>query len=68
MQVNEKKPKRVGRPGLTNKKFWIHNEHKKAVESFQRILAKQKDQDVNWETALEYIIETHPATKKLMPL
>lgn len=73
MQVNEKKVKkvrapRVGRPGLTNKLFWIHNEHNTAVFSLARKLAKEKDQDVNWETALEYLIETHPQTKKLMPL
>jgi hypothetical protein len=68
MQVKEKPNKKIGRPGFTDKRFWMHNEHKQAVESFQRILAKQKDTDVNWEQALEYIIETHPQTRKLMPL
>lgn len=68
MQSTEKITKKVGRPGMTDKRFWMHNEHKKAVTSYQRILAKQKDTDVNWEQALEHIIETHPATKKLMPL
>lgn len=68
MQNKEKNPKGVGRPGFTNKKFWMHNEHKEAVTSYQRILAKQKDADINWERALEHLIETHPHTKKLMPL
>ena len=68
MQNKEKTPKKVGRPGFTDKRFWMRNEHKEAVISYQRILAKQKDTDVNWEQALEYLIETHPQTKKLMPI
>lgn len=68
MQVNEKKPKRVGQEGVTYKRFKMRTPHNKAVASFQKILAAQKDQDINWEQALEYLIETHPKTKKLMPL
>lgn len=68
MQVNEKKIKKVGRPGYTDKRFWMRNRHKEAVDAFQRILAAKQDADLKWEQALEYLIETHPATKKLMPL
>lgn len=68
MQINEKKHNRVGQEGLTSKRFKMRTPHNKAVASFQKILAAKKDQDVNWEQALEYLIETHPATKKLMPL
>lgn len=65
---NKEKNQRLGRPGYTDKRFWMRTPHNKAVASFQKILAAKKDQDVNWETALEYLVETHPATKKLMPL
>lgn len=68
MQVNEKKIKQVGRPGLTDKRIWIRNKHKEAVESYQRILAVKAGRDFNWTETLELLIETHPATKKLMPL
>lgn len=71
MQVNEKKAnkvERVGRPGLTDKRIWIRNKHKDAVVSYQRILGVRAGRDFNWTEALEHLIETHPATKKLMPL
>lgn len=68
MQSTEKSTKRVGRTGMTDKRFWMHNEHKEAVTSYQRILAKQKDADINWEQALEHLIETHPQTKRLMSI
>lgn len=68
MQSKEKEPKKLGRPGYTDKRFWMRNPHKEAVEAYQRILAAKKDSDLKWEQALEHLIETHPATKKLMPL
>lgn len=68
MQGKEKTSKTIGRPGFTDKRFWMRNRHKEAVEAYQRILAAKKDEDLKWEQALEYLIETHPATKKLMPL
>lgn len=68
MQIKEKTTKKVGRPGFTDKRFWMRNPHKEAVDAFQRVLAAKKDKDLKWEQALEYLIETHPATKKLMPI
>lgn len=68
MQSNEKISKRVGRPGLTDKRIWIRNDHKNAVAEYQRILGVKARRGFNWTEALEHLIETHPSTKKLMPL
>ena len=70
MQNKEKTVKKRGRPGLTDKRFWMKNGHKDAVEKYRTILEIKRgySQEIAWETALEHLIETHPATKKLLPL
>lgn len=68
MQNKEKKGKKAGRPGYTDKRFWMRNPHKEAVEAFQKILEVKQNKDLKFEQALEHLVETHPATRKLMPL
>ena len=68
MQDSENKAKKKrGRPGFTDKRFWMRNEHRKAVDTYQTILAaKQLGKDIEWYDALEHLIETHPVTRKLL--
>ncbi len=68
MQDSENKAKKKrGRPGLTDKRFWMKNRYREAVDTYATILAgKRLVESVDWGEAIEHLIETHPVTRKLL--
>lgn len=68
MQDSENRAKKKrGRPGLTDKRFWMRNKYREAVDKYQTILAgKRLGESVEWGDALEHLIETHPLARKLL--
>lgn len=59
--------KKRGRPGFTDKRFWMKNKYREAVDTYATILAgKRLVQSVDWDEALYHMIETHPMARKLL--
>lgn len=66
MQIKETTAKKIGRPGFTDKRFWIKNEHVKAVSRYASIVFAKDGEDLNWVEALHHLVETHPVAKKFL--